>query len=294
MLTREIYSFRFMTEVFLTAGLVIVSTNVTAQTTCPSSNRIEAVELQRKARAWMDIEKYDKAFENLQSAHSICAEPERRYEIGIVLEKAGRLREALDSFKACVSEARNRDLRERCELKALAIEDRLANGIIRVTMDPLGAMMYFDDEDEGHPTDRPIKISAGSHKIEIRLKGYRPFSTVVKVPGGEEISLGDVRLEPDLPPSPIKPEAIWNWVGIGLGVALVGTGAGFLGQHIQDVTDRVNGQSLGNANLIAGCVVAPVGLAVIITSAVLWPEASVAVSAAPVKGGGMAAVSVVF
>jgi hypothetical protein len=81
-------------------------------------------------------------------------------------------------------------------------------------------------------------------------------------------------------------------------VALIGTGVGFLGQYGKDRSDAhtsswVDSQGYTHdpdtvkpTYAIVGGMAAGVGVAILITSAVLWPKAPATVSASPVLGGG--------
>lgn len=98
--------------------------------------------------------------------------------------------------------------------------------------------------------------------------------------------------------SAFAPETAWNWVGIGTGAVATGLGIAFLVQYGFDLGAARDARydaerdgwwaadEVGPRNLALGISFSAVGLAAVVTSAVLWPRARVRTSAAPAPGGG--------
>ncbi len=185
-----------------------------------------------------------------------------------------------------------------------------------VTVD--GAELPDDDRE-------PIRVRPGRRVVEVRAEGMTPFRTEVEGVGGVETRIqvtmaplpptvaGEVpppqpepttaRLASALPSDPRRvsafaPETAWNWVGIGTGAVATGLGIAFLVQYGLDLGAARDARydaerdgwwaadEVGPRNLALGISFSAVGLAAVVTSAVLWPKARVGASAAPAPGGG--------
>jgi formylglycine-generating enzyme required for sulfatase activity len=64
---------------------------------------------------------------------------------------------------------------------------------VTVTSEPAGAQLLVNGEPQG-ATPITAQILAGSHPIELRLEGYKPWTTDVQVKANEPLSLGPVKL----------------------------------------------------------------------------------------------------
>ena len=283
--------------------LLLLPLAVAAQTPCPPAARVEAVRLVKKAADASGAGRHDDALRDYKSAYTVCPEPEVRRLVGEELLVLDRLEEAAASFASCFDEAREETLRDRCHKRKLELADRLSRGTLAVSCGPVACVVHLDGSSAGQPSSPPISLPVGRHEVEVRAEGRIPWQTSVDVPGGRETRLS-ARLDPvppppaavvELPkpgPKPVARSAAWNWVGLGAVTALVGGGAAALGQYLKDRSDRTPGQSLGQNNLIAGCVLVPAGVAAIVTSAVLWPDSGPAATWVPGPGGGSLAVTV--
>jgi formylglycine-generating enzyme required for sulfatase activity len=64
---------------------------------------------------------------------------------------------------------------------------------VTVTSEPAGATLFVDGEERG-VTPLTTPIMAGNHPIELRLEGFKPWTTDVQVKANEPMNLGPVRL----------------------------------------------------------------------------------------------------
>lgn len=240
-------------------AMLVVPVLALAQTTCPTAKRAKAVRLAKHANVLMGEKKYDQAMEDLRAAYALCPEAKVRHAMGCVQEASGLLVDALASFRSCAEEAADDDLRADCRSRAAALEARLKP-----------------------PAPAPdVAVVAPATVAPPVAKAPPPAP-----PPEHEVA------------TTARPSAAWNWVGVGLSVALIGTGVGFLGQYGKDRSDAHTTSWVDSKGYthdpdtvkptyaIVGGVATGVGVAVLITSVVLWPKAPATVSAWPVPGGG--------
>lgn len=64
---------------------------------------------------------------------------------------------------------------------------------VTVTSEPAGARLLVDGEERG-VTPLTTQIMAGNHPVELRLEGFKPWTTDVQVKANEAMTLGPVRL----------------------------------------------------------------------------------------------------
>jgi hypothetical protein len=66
-------------------------------------------------------------------------------------------------------------------------------GVVTVTSDPAGAQLLVNGEPRG-VTPLKAEIMAGAHPVELRLEGFKPWTTDIQVKANEPMSLGPVKL----------------------------------------------------------------------------------------------------
>lgn len=64
---------------------------------------------------------------------------------------------------------------------------------VTVNSEPAGAKLLVDGEERG-VTPLTTQIAAGNHPVELRLEGFKPWTTDVQVKANEPLALGPVRL----------------------------------------------------------------------------------------------------
>ena len=66
-------------------------------------------------------------------------------------------------------------------------------GVVSVTSEPAGAQLLVNGEPRG-VTPLNTEILAGAHPVELRLEGFKPWTTDIQVKANEPLSLGPVKL----------------------------------------------------------------------------------------------------
>ncbi|HXS89993.1 MAG TPA: PEGA domain-containing protein [Steroidobacteraceae bacterium] len=66
-------------------------------------------------------------------------------------------------------------------------------GVVTVTSEPAGAQLLVNGEPRG-ATPLKAEIMAGAHPVELRLEGFKPWTTDILVKANEPLSLGPVKL----------------------------------------------------------------------------------------------------
>lgn len=273
---------------------------------------MRAVKLAHAARGHADAGDTDAALALLKEAWRACPDARLRHAQGKVLRQAGRLQEALVAFRACVDEGDEHDA-VLCAPELNAVEDLLARGALVVTCDAPGARVALDD---GPPVPvGRLEVAAGRHALTVTAEGHAPLHGVIDVRGSDEVRfearLSESRVgvpEPVGPPAgAVAPPAVErgpgsaraNWLGVGLGAALVAASALPFAQDALDRHDArrasatYSGDTVSPTNLVIGSALAGLGLSAIVTAVALWPAAA-DVTVAPLPGGAAAAVGVTW
>jgi hypothetical protein len=66
-------------------------------------------------------------------------------------------------------------------------------GVVSVTSEPAGAQLLVNGEPRG-VTPLKAEIMAGAHPVELRLEGFKPWTTDIQVKANEPLTLGPVKL----------------------------------------------------------------------------------------------------
>lgn len=293
------HGYRSPRAVVSCAALFVLFGQVVFAQECPPEDRVKAVALVKQGLARMDAREYDLAAEDFRSAYALCPEAMIRKYLGRACEAAGRLEEAAVAYEACLREADTDALRRECESSLRAVRERMKEGVLVVEADPGDALVYLDGAPVGHEAGRAIPVRSGPHSIEVRAKGYLPFTSVVEVKGGDRPTRVQVRLEPERSVEPPPLDTTWNWVGVGVGAAMAVTGVVFLGVDIKDRLDAADCPAgytcrVKPTNAAVGGSLMAVGVAAILTSALLWPEAEARAALGPAPGGGWVALEFGF
>lgn len=270
---------------------------------CPAEERVRAVKLAHAARGHADAGDPDAALALLKEAWRACPDARLRHAQGKVLRQAGRLPEALSAFRACVDEGDEHD-GVLCAPEISAVEALLARGALIIQCDAPGAVVALDD---GPPVPvGRLEVAAGRHALTVLAEGRVPLRGVIDVRGGDEVRfearLSEMRGAPGGPGEPMpgadagtgapaRPAAAWsNWLGVGLGSALV---LASIVPFAQDALDRrdarrssatYSGDTVTPTNVVIGSALAGLGLSAIVTAVALWPRAP-SVGVAPLPGG---------
>jgi len=318
---------------------VFAAAPAAGQEYCGASDWARVVDLSGEAKILLDAGKHDDALAVLKQAYSLCPDPRLHRSIGKVYLAAGRDREALTEFEACLVSDAGMDVHAECRELAGEANRVIDSTVIVLDGAPVGAVVTVDDAVVTPGSGGEVKVAPGTHEVEISLEGYRSFSTRATVERGraapvtvdmpvlatapesvpgpeadEVVDTGreaDVAVSVDAPPARVAggkagafdPVTVPNWVGIGLGVAAIGVGVGFLAQYGLDMKDVEENpfeegeggywpREVGITNVAVGASFAAAGVIAVVLSAALWPDAKVAPVIAAAPGGGVIGITV--
>lgn len=145
-----------------------------------------------------------------------------------------------------------KDLPAALALNMTSLVKAPARGRLVVRSRPPGAQVRMDDRPLGK-TPLSREVHAGEPRLTVELKGYRPISRLVRVPGGgtAEVELvlnreargqAVVTVTPPMkaptpPPGPKKRRRLWTWVAAGGAVVAAAVGLG-LGLSVKSDVDE--------------------------------------------------------
>lgn len=248
----------------LLSGLLLTALPVLtqAQSECSPDNQTRAVELQMQAKKFLNEGRLDQSIEALRSAYSECPEAIILSYLGMVLQKADKLSEALEAYRSCVRDALDESTRGECRLKVLELEARLEppmpapepepepETMLIVITEPTNAQIYLDEKPESQPYGEAIEVLPGPHKVQVRAVGFQTYEDIREVEEGKTLRLTVTLLpapvellvdelveqldeEPeetvDAPPSDVRRTGAWASFGTGGAVLVTGTVLAILG-----------------------------------------------------------------
>ncbi|MFK7987257.1 MAG: PEGA domain-containing protein [Sandaracinaceae bacterium] len=135
------------------------------------------------------------ALEQFQEAYRIAPHPMVRVNMANCYEQLGRPLEAIHHFERFLAEAEAANPQQRREVETAMrrLEGQL--GEVRLSVTPDGASVTIDGaETRRAPILDPIRLSAGTHQVVVRLDGYRTQTRDLRVAGGSEERVS-IRLE---------------------------------------------------------------------------------------------------
>jgi hypothetical protein len=174
--------------------------------------------------------------------------------------------------------------------------------LLQVKTKPDVCELVIDGKPFGRVKKEPIELPPGEHQIEARAEGFVSVSSRVLLEPGKvtevALTLSPIQVEKALV-SQVRPRrALWNWVGIGLGSALIAGSVfpfvryGLDKKEARPASAYYTGDTVSPTNAIIGGVLLGTGTVAIVTSLVLWPKSKASVSLAPYNGGAKAMLSV--
>ena len=128
---------------------------------------------------------YATALDAFQEAYRLAPHPAVRVNIANCYDRLGRPLEALFHFEHYLSEAERLTAAQRREVEG-SIE-RLSQqvGSLTFQVTPDGARITIDGADQRRaPVVEPVRVTAGTHVVEVQLEGYAPERQTVDVQGG--------------------------------------------------------------------------------------------------------------
>lgn len=133
---------------------------------------------------------YDAALIELERSRQAFPTRPATENAGVCLRELGRLDEAEAMFESVLSDfgAVPADVSERIQRQRKDIVALL--GVVDLASTDVGAAVSVDGRPRGKlPLPRPLRLTAGSHRITIRLEGYETFEQTVDVEAGKRVTL---------------------------------------------------------------------------------------------------------
>lgn len=159
-------------------------------------------EARAQARAHFDtgVARYEQgdfqgALEAFQEAYRIAPHPMVRVNMANCYEQLGRPLEALHHFERFLAEAETATRAQRREVQAAIARLQHQIAEVRLAVAPDGALVTIDGtETRRAPILDPIRMTPGTHRIEVRLDGYRTDRREIEVVAGQPQRI-TIRLE---------------------------------------------------------------------------------------------------
>jgi hypothetical protein len=147
--------------------------------------RAEAREHFDRAMALVDRGALQQAIVEFQRAYDSMPHYTVLYNLGQAYVALGRPVEAVDALTRYLEEGAERVTKaRRAEVEDELLRQKAKIGEVTLSVEPSGARLSVDGKDVGEaPLAGPVRLAAGSHRIEASLPGYEPATSQVRVVG---------------------------------------------------------------------------------------------------------------
>jgi tetratricopeptide (TPR) repeat protein len=187
---------------------------------------------------------YKEAVREFKAAYNLSKKPDLLYNIAQCWERLGDLARSISYYRRYLTESPKAADTEKIKLRIESLARRLERTAIMLKGGPPGAVLFVDDKKVGIlPMSSPLKVRPGTHKVEVRKKGFVSFRSTVAAAAGRTVvvNVDMANMEDRTGPSARRPfwkrRRVWTWVTLGLGVAALAAGTG-LGVAATDSADR--------------------------------------------------------
>ena len=134
----------------------------------------------------LNIQDYDGALAEFEASYRLSHRVSVLYNIGLARQALHRYPEAVDALEQYMREAASISPARRDALNAAITEIRGFIAELTLRGVPDGARVRIDGAAAGTtPFARPIRVSAGSHRIDVSADGFDDARDVVSVAGGD-------------------------------------------------------------------------------------------------------------
>jgi hypothetical protein len=196
--------------VFACAALIFAASPALAQD--------EAARAQAREQFGLGVQRYEAgqysaALEAFQEAFRLAPHPTVHVNMANCYEHLNRPLEAVAHFERFLADAEGAPRQQRREVEAAVRRLRGQLGELRLSIAPDGATVSIDaTETRRAPILEPIRVTAGTHRIEVRMDGYATDQREVTLAPGESqrVTIRLERARVDQPvavaPEPAQPE----------------------------------------------------------------------------------------
>ena len=138
---------------------------------------------------------WERALEAFQEAYRLAPHPSVRVNMANCYERLNRPLEALFHYESFLSEAADAPPAQRREVQSAIDELRGRIGEVTLRIAPDGALVRLDESEVRRaPIMNTIRMTAGSHLVEVRAEGYQSVRREFVVEGGQPAEIA-IRLE---------------------------------------------------------------------------------------------------
>jgi len=290
----------------------------------------EADDVDKEARAQFergvelyDEGKFDQAAIAFARAYELKPSYKLLYNIAQTENQLGHYTAALEAYSKYLEEGATKIEKKRLPQVESEIE-RLKTlvGTVSIAGDEDGAQVFIDSRAVGNtPLPAPVMVDVGEHEILVKHDGAEVHREVVKVAGGDEVTVRWMMPRPadrpqegvaGAPASDGKRDRLWTWISLGVaGAAGIAGGAlggvalsskkdieadcvdGHCPSDMTDDRDRVKNLALA-ADVMYGVAGAAAVAAVVLffVEPGLGDEREATVAAAPAVGNGSVGLSI--
>lgn len=151
----------------------------------------DAARAQAREQFALGVERYEAndhrgALEAFQEAYRLAPHPNVRVNMANCYEQLNRPLEAFHHFERFLVEAETPSRQQRREVEAALTRLRQQVGEVRFAIAPDGAQVTIDAaETRLSPILDPVRLTAGTHHVEVRMDGYRTARREIQVVGGQ-------------------------------------------------------------------------------------------------------------
>jgi hypothetical protein len=170
------------------ASLVLVLTLVGATPTALAQD--EDTRARAREQFGLGVQRYEAqdytaALQAFQEAYRLAPHPMVRVNMANCYENLGRPLEALAHFERFLVEATSATRQQRREVETAIRRLQGQIGELQLSIAPDGALVTIDSsETRRAPLLEPVRLAAGTHRLEVRLEGYRTQHRELQVIGG--------------------------------------------------------------------------------------------------------------
>jgi hypothetical protein len=140
---------------------------------------------------------YEIAIREWLLAYETTREPMIQYNLALVYERSGRIRDAVNALQSYINTADRKDQNySDASARLASLQQRLALTGIVIIGGAEGATVTIDGVDWGRlPRPDKIPVKPDFHRIVIHKNGYRDFISAISVPEGQVLKLS-VNMDP--------------------------------------------------------------------------------------------------